>query len=608
MKKGQDGNKISFRDAVRNNIYILKLAYKICPGRVILSFALNFIMYMVNYFYSVVFISLIFQTIAGELPFQTITILVVVSGVVLLLVNLATNFYYHKYMQDTDLLFQEKLNLMVFEKAADVELECYENTEFYNRYTRAGTEANQRIINMLNNLSRLFGLGASAVMIIITIVALDPLAVCFIVFPLIFRFVIDVRANKVRYELDRANTPYNRVKGYVNRILYLEQYAKEIRMTHIFNLLKKNYQQGVEGLTENYKTHGKKVAKYRALQDGIERIMRYPLMVTYAAANVLVFHRIPVASLVVLINVISNLLHAFTDLTQFFTGLQADGLYIQNFKEFMEYEPKIAQSQDGLEPKETENVLVLDHVSYSYTGADRPVLQDISLSVKKGEKIALVGSNGAGKTTLVKLIMRLYDVTEGEILLDGENIKAYNVEQYRALYGTIFQDFKMFSMSVGENVLMRRMADTERELVSQALKDAGIYDKIMENEKGLSQILTREFAEDGVVLSGGEFQKLAIARVFAKPCKIAILDEPSSALDPIAEYNVFESMKRVCRDKAVIFISHRLSTAILADRIYMLENGRIIESGSHEALMEKQGKYADMFRKQSQMYLGGGFI
>jgi ATP-binding cassette subfamily B protein len=199
--------------------------------------------------------------------------------------------------------------------------------------------------------------------------------------------------------------------------------------------------------------------------------------------------------------------------------------------------------------------------------------------------------------------MRLYDVTEGEIQLDNVNIKKYKLSAYRAIFGTIFQDFKIFATTITENILLHPpKSEVDVERAENAVKASGLYNKISKLDKGMDSLLTKEFDQKGILMSGGEFQKIAIARVFAKKSSIAILDEPSSALDPISEYEMFENMMKACENKTVIFVSHRLSSAILADKIYMLENGRIIEEGSHQELMNLDGKYAEMFRMQAEKY------
>jgi ATP-binding cassette subfamily B protein len=225
------------------------------------------------------------------------------------------------------------------------------------------------------------------------------------------------------------------------------------------------------------------------------------------------------------------------------------------------------------------------------------------MSLKKGEKIAIVGYNGAGKTTLIKLLMRLYDPSDGQVLMNGKDIREYNLEEYKSRIGTVFQDYKMFSATIAENVVNGEYdPENDRETVIKALDAAGFGEKLSELENGIDTMLTREFDEKGTNLSGGEQQKVAIARVFAKPFELIIMDEPSSALDPIAEYNLNQAILQYAADKTVIFISHRLSTTRMADRIYMFDSGVLSEYGSHEELMELNGKYAEMFNLQAENY------
>ena len=201
--------------------------------------------------------------------------------------------------------------------------------------------------------------------------------------------------------------------------------------------------------------------------------------------------------------------------------------------------------------------------------------------------------------------MRFYDPDEGEIFLNGKNIKAYELQKYRALFATAFQDFQIFSLSVMENVLMRRGTKADEDKVIKALKMAGVYEKVMSLPKGIHTILTKEFEEDGAVLSGGEYQKIVVARAFVKNVPFKIFDEPSSALDPIAEYQLFKNILKNSKDKTMLFISHRLSSVQNADKVFMLENGTILEEGTHTALLARHGAYADMYEKQAMNYLAG---
>ena len=266
-------------------------------------------------------------------------------------------------------------------------------------------------------------------------------------------------------------------------------------------------------------------------------------------------------------------------------------------------EPTIVSKAEKTVP-EGSGALSVEHVDFGYLPG-KQVLRDVTLTVEPGQKIALVGYNGSGKTTLVKLLLRLYDPDSGKICYHGNDIRDYQVMAYRRSVGSVFQDFKIYAASLKENVLMDVEKNGSREenyRVEQALYDAHFT---LEDNRLSYQIetpLTTEFEKDGVNLSGGEAQKVAIARTLYRRQNLIIMDEPSSALDPLAEYRLNQELNEIAKDKTVIFISHRLSTVRDADCIYMMENGRIVESGTHEQLLSKGGKYAAMWKMQAGLY------
>ena len=282
-----------------------------------------------------------------------------------------------------------------------------------------------------------------------------------------------------------------------------------------------------------------------------------------------------------------------------------NSMYIDKIRAFLAYEPRI-KLEVGKDVPDGNGELVLDHVSFKYNEKSRNVLNDISLTVKPGEHIAIVGYNGAGKTTLIKLLMRLYDPSSGTIKYHGQDVKVYKPSDYHRKIGVVFQDFQMFGASLAENVVMddltKDQLEQEDPKIRKALKEAGFGSKLAKLPDGLFTQVTTEFDSKGVDFSGGESQKVAISRAFYKNADILIMDEPSSALDPIAEYELNKAMETAAKGKTVFYISHRLSTTRDADRILMLEKGRIIEEGTHEQLLKRNGQYAQMWNAQAGKY------
>ena len=323
------------------------------------------------------------------------------------------------------------------------------------------------------------------------------------------------------------------------------------------------------------------------------------LFLSYKA---LVLQVLSYGAVVGLINGVNNLQKNIFNVAEQFPKFYQYSIYIDKFKKFMNYECKILDSIAGKDVPSQNPVIEMRNVSFTYEGCEKATLKDINLTISPGEKIALVGYNGAGKSTLIKLIMRLYDVSQGKIIVNDEDIREYRLSKYRNMFGVVFQDYKVFAVNLAENVEMD-IFDGDNQKVEEALLKSGFEKKLNELSDGIFTPLTQEFSKKGVSLSGGELQKIAISRVFAKECNIVVLDEPSSALDPISEYEINKSMLNAAENKTVIFISHRLSTTMLADKIYMLENGRIVEAGNHKALMKLNGKYAQMFNMQAEKYL-----
>ena len=407
----------------------------------------------------------------------------------------------------------------------------------------------------------------------------------------------------MRYQ---EEAPKDKVLNYVNRVLYLPDYAKEIRLSGVFRLLKRQYNEATNEKSALAGKYAWRIGSMNVLWHFFTFTVMFEGVLLFAIYKNLVVGSMSLADPTVMSSLMVAAAWILIGLFNSVMETMKNGLFICNLRTFLEYEEKIPEDQDGIWPSKELESLEFENVSFSYK--EEETIQGLSFRITHGEKIALVGHNGAGKTTIIKLMLRLYDPTEGTIRVNGLDIRKYNLRTYRELFATAFQDYQLFGMTIRENILMGKHPEKEEQLVTEVLKKVGMYEKAAALPKGIDSVVTREFEDDGVVFSGGKEQKIAVARAFAKESPIRIFDEPSSALDPIAEYQLNHSMLEATENKTVIFISHRLSTTRLADRIYLLEQGRIVEQGSHEELLVKGGRYAAMWKAQAGQYLGVSWL
>ena len=392
-----------------------------------------------------------------------------------------------------------------------------------------------------------------------------------------------------------------RRKAYPARVFYQGAYAKELRTTDIAKPIIARYKDAISASIDIYHKYGTKLALYYAFVDIVDMFLGEYGVYIYIAWRVLVSKTMPLGDCFVSIIAINTVLGSVYSFIDSLTIFYEHALHVENMRFLLDYKPKICENEDA--PKAHAGDIILDHVSFSYFGSEEKTIDDVSLTIHKGEKIAIVGQNGAGKTTLTKLLLRLYDPTEGSIFVDGVDIRHVNLTSYRDLFATVLQDYHHFSMSVKNNILLRREQIGDDVLVTDALKKSMAYSFVEAFPQGLDSILDREFDDNGEILSGGQAQMISIAHVHAKGSPIVILDEPSSALDPIAEQKMYENIMESVVGKTVIFISHRMSACVLADRIVVLDHGRIVECGSHVDLMKSGGRYSELFRMQSEHYI-----
>ncbi len=602
--KTKDKKKTS---VIKNNLFFLGLIWKIDPLSVISYMFVSLIEYGFWTFYSVIFMQYLFGNENGLRSFKETVTFILVALLVDVISRAFCNWYWNVYYQKSYIKIHYGLNIKLFAKAQTVDVSCFETPEFYNTYTKAADEASMRAQSVLSSCCNALFSFVSSLYVIVTMALITPWSLVFIALPLFANLYLGKRLGKLSFKENEMTTGFRRRMDYVDRIIYFRKYAGELRLTNIYDLLEKMFKKSTDDIVS--------VKIKLAFKYAVMNVAKVTLMFVFGyegmwlcAAILALNGTITISQAIVLINAISSVNWMLNDFERSTTEISTNAFFIDNLKKFLEYVPLIDESKEGIDPPKTVDIIEFKNVSFSYKEQNRYALKNINLTMNKGVRHALVGINGSGKSTLIKLIMRFYDPTEGEILLNGINIKEFNIKKYRELIGAAFQDFALFSATVGENVLMRELENQEdRQRAISALRDSDVYDKISTLENGIDTILTKEFDDNGVELSGGERQKIAIARAFAKNSPIVILDEPSSALDPIAEYKMFETVNRLCEgeERLSIIVSHRLSSAAMCDKLFVFEKGELVEKGTHKQLLESKGVYADMFYKQARNYTAG---
>lgn len=589
---------------LKNNLCFLHLLWKISPSRVAFNFLSVFLDFALWTFYSVIFMQYLFSEANGSRSFREVVLFIWFAVALGVASKVFFAWYNNSFVPKTDIKIHYKLNTMLFKKAQTVDLSCYETPEFYNTYTKAAIESSSRAGSVLQNCAMAVSALLSSVFVIWTMCRITPWSIVFIVLPTLGNLFFGKMAGKETFDIDQESVPARRRLDYVNRVVYFRKYAGELRLTKVFRVLKKMYNTAMDETVAVARKHAFRRTFFELSKAILMFVLGFEGM-WVCAAVLAIGGKIPLSDLVVLLNAIVSVSWMLNDFEVAVSNIFSNAFFIENLQGFFSYVPKIDESVGGKTPPEKVDTIELQNVSFRYPGQERDALHNVSLTFDRGVRHALVGINGSGKSTLIKLLLRFYDPDSGRILLNGTDIRELDIKQYRRSLGVAFQDFALFAATVLENVLLKETGNTaDREAAVSALKDSDVYGKIQELKYKEDTLLTREFDNEGAELSGGERQKIAIARAFVRNSSVVILDEPSSALDPIAEYKMFENIIRLCdgEDRLSIMVSHRLSSAAVCEKIFVFENGELKEQGAHKELLSANGIYAHMFRKQARNY------
>lgn len=583
---------------ISNIFFFLKLLFQISPGFVICELLWGIFESVPSNLISVLGIKYIVNVVSSGEKLERIIYAVIVIAVILVISNVLCSIFGDLCREMIKEKIYFNLNKTLYEKAKSLDLESYDNPDFYNNFILTIESSSDNIQNILGLVRNYIANIVSLVAISSVLLTIDPLCLVIILATIVIFMPLSKKVGDLQMGRRTDNTILHRRSDYFQRIFYLQDYAKEVRMNNIKPLLIDRYNEAADAVVNNQKKYWVKISSNYCLQEtGVQVFGFMFALPLYLGYLVIKKKTIGAGDFVATFNGAYSIAISINFLTVWALAQFSErAKMIEKYREFLGSKGNITDGKIKTIEEEPKEIRIKD-LSFTYPGNDKPTLKNINLTIKPYEKIALVGYNGAGKTTLTNLLLRLYDATSGEIFIDGENIRNSQVETHRNKFAAVFQDFQTYACSLGENVALDEGVDYRR--AENALRHSGFSKKLPEN---LDTELLREFDDDGVMLSGGESQKVAVSRAFYKDCPYAILDEPSANLDPVAEYNLNQAMLEAAHNKTVIFISHRLSTTVNADKIYVMENGQIIESGSHSELMEQNGTYAYMFNLQAEKY------
>ena len=496
-------------------------------------------------------------------------------------------------------LLGQRVNVLILEKALTLDLAHFEDSEFYDKMSQARSQASSRPLSLI---SRIFGLFQSALTLLTfsgLLLQFSVWAVAVLVLAAVPSFIAETRFSEHAFRLFRWRSPETRQQHYLETLLAREDYAKEVQLYQLGGMLLKRYQDIFARL---YKED-----RNLTIQKGFWGYMlgllstgafygAYAWMVMEAIAG-----KISLGEMTMYLIVFRQGQSTFASALTSIGGMYEDNLYLANLYEFLEQ--PIPQSQGKITTGIIHEGIRFENVSFCYPQSQQPVLDNISLHLHHGEKLAIVGENGSGKTTLIKLLTRLYTPTNGRILLDGVDLNDWDIDVLRKRIGVIFQNFVQYQFTVGENVGVGDVEHLNDNQEWEIASEKGTAKPFIDNmPQGFSTQLGKWF-KGGQELSGGQWQKIALSRAFMRSqADILVLDEPTSAMDAEAEMNIFNHFRSLTKDQMVVLISHRFSTVRMADKIIVMADGKIIEQGSHEQLLEADGRYAHLFSLQAAGY------
>jgi len=496
--------------------------------------------------------------------------------------------------------YTHHVSVEVMRKAAALDVTVYEDPVFYDRLERARVQATDRLA-MIQQMGRLIQQSVTAMAFSAVLIRYSPFLLLLLIAGIIPAFLGESHFAFLTYAKNFRQTPIRRQMDYLRQVGGSKEAAKELKLFNLSSYLTERF----NGLSHAIYEENVALNRRRLFWGGLLAILGQ--LGYYAAYGLSIYRTITGQYTIGDLTLITTaIMQAMSNIQQAFStasGVADQALFLTDLLAFFEMKPGVESKANGIPmPRSIARGFEFRNVSFTYPGTDRRVLSDFNFTLAPGERVALIGENGQGKTTIVKLITRLYDPTEGQILLDGVDLREYDLDGLHAEIGVIFQDFMRYEMTARENIAVGRIeAEHPQEEIEYAAEKSLANGVIAKLHRGYDQMLGRRF-EGGVDLSGGEWQKLALARAYLRDAQLLILDEPTASLDARSELEVFERFAELTSGKMALLISHRFSTVRMADRIVVLEAGRLVEEGNHSQLIDLGGRYAAMFEMQAASY------